>query len=364
MTPYLLTFSILAFFSLTQFTKELKKQKFLFFLFSSIYLVLFTGLRNLGVGADDLPYYEIFLTKTPDFFDWIFGSFSYNFTAIRIELGYLLLNSFIRIFTDEYEVLFLAVALLSVGIASYNYYNYSKYIFLTLLLFFAHTYLYRDMNQIRAAIASAIALFLIAQIHNRKHFKIYVTFFFMSLFHIASLSLIIAYFMSFLKITRNLIILIYSISLFLGFFTISQTLLYLIPNGGFLALKLQNYTANTHYINSVSLFDITNIKNSVILLATIVFWNRLEKVTPYFKTLVLFYVIAVSIRIAFWDLGVISARISTFFAIVEVILIPYFIYIFKQKVLIASMIILYGFLMIYLNLFVKAGRYPYELSIF
>ncbi len=364
MTPYIVTFFMLALLPFTQFTKELKRYKILFFLFAALYLILFAGLRKHGVGADDSSYYDMFMYEAPNLFEWLFGSYIYDIKQLYMEPGYVFLNSFLRVFTDEYIVLFVTVAFISVGIASYNYHRYSKYVFLTLLLFFVHTYLYRDMNQIRAGVAAAIGLFLVAQIHNREHLKVYATIFVMSLFHIASITLIFAYLMSFIRVTRKRVLLAYALALLFGAIGISQIIIHLVPGGGFLAMKLYSYTANTRYIGAVSIFDITNIKNSMVLFVILLFWNRLEKVVPYFHTFVLFYLMAVVIRIAFWDLGVLAARISTFFAIVEVILIPYFIYIFRQKILITSLIVLYAFLMLYLNLFVKDGRYPYELSIF
>lgn len=364
MIPYISTFLLLSLLSFTQFTKELKKYRLLFFLIASFYLILFAGLREVGVGVDDYSYYNMFNFKAPSLYEWLFGSYTYDIKEIYMEPAYVFVNSFIKIFTDEYQFLFLTIAFLSVGIASYNYYGYSKYIFLTLLLFFVHTYLYRDMNQIRAAVAAAIALFLIAQIHRREHIKIWITICIAGMFHIASLTLVFAYITSFIKLTRKRVLFIYILAVIFGLIGISQIIISVVPGGGFLAMKLYSYTANDRYASALSLFDITNIKNSFILFIIILFWNRLEKIIPYFKTIVLFYLLAVFIRIAFYDLGVLAARISTFFGIVEVILIPYFIYLFRQKVFIASVIILYAFIMLYLNLFIKSGRYPYELSIF
>lgn len=364
MAPYIFTFFLLAILSFTQFTKELKKYKLLLFLFASFYLIMFAGLRNLGVGDDDFGYYEMFMVKAPSVYDWLFGNYVYDIKELYMEPGYVFLNSFLRIFTDEYIVLFLTISFLSVGIASYNYHRYSQYVFLSLLLFFVHTYLHRDINQIRSAVAAAIGLFLISQIYYREHLKVFFTLFMMSLFHLASTFLVFVYFLSFMKITKKRVVVIYCISLIFGIIGISQIVINAVPGGGFLAMKLYSYTENKTYADAISLFDITNIKNSIILFVVIVFWERFEKIIPYFPIVVLFYLISVSTRIAFWDLGVLAARISTFFGIVEVILIPYFIYLFRQKILIASLIVLYAFLTLYLNLFIKELRLPYELSIF
>ena len=108
-----------------------------------------------------------------------------------MEPGYVFVNAVVNTFTSNYIFLFLTAALISIGITIYNYYRYSTYVLLSILLDLVHTYLYRDMNQVRAGIAAAIGLFLIAQIHNREHLKSYGTLLLSGLFHVASLSLVI-----------------------------------------------------------------------------------------------------------------------------------------------------------------------------
>lgn len=364
MTPYLFTFLMLAILSLSQHSRHFIKYKFLFFLFVTFYLILFAGLRNLGVGDDDFGYYDFYTFKTPNLFNWVFGDYVYDIKEFYMEPGYVFLNSLLRVFTDNYSVLFLTVAFISVGLASYNYLRYSKYVFLTLLLFFVHTYLYRDMNQIRSGVAAAIGLFLISQIFYKKHLKVFISLYLMSLFHMASLCLIAGYIFSYFSVTKRRVIVVYILSVFMGMFGISHIVFGLIPGGGILEIKLLDYLNNDSYLEAVSLFDITNIKNSVILLMVIIFWDKLERMVPYFKIVVLFYLMSTSIRIAFWDLGVVAARTATFFGIVEVILIPYFVSLFRHKILPNMLIISYGFMVLYINLFVKEGRYPYNLSIF
>lgn len=363
MAPYLIIFFILSVFSLLPFTKQCKDFKLPLLILSFLLLFLFAGLRENGVGTDDMAYVDKFL-QIPDLSSWFSGEFTYSFSSVYMEPLYIFYGSFVRIFTDDYTALFASIAFLSVGFATYNYYQYSHYVFLTLLLFFVHTYLYRDINQIRSAVAAAIALFLIAQIHKKEHLKVWITLCLAGLFHMASLVLCFAYFSSFINVTRKRVIVAYLASLLFGLIGLSHIIIQLIPGGGILARKLYSYTANERFLNAISLFDITNIKNSLILFLIIFYWRKLERVVPYFTTLVLFYLLAVGVRIAFWDLGVLAARTSTFFAIVEVILIPYFVFIFRNKVFVTLLIILYAFLTLYLNLFIKEGRSPYELSIF
>jgi len=363
MAPYLFIFFTLSCFALSPYTKQGKALKIPFLMLSYLMLFLFAGLRETGVGADDFVYASKFL-EVPDISHWLFGNYSYSYGTVFMEPLYVIYGAFIRLFTDDYVFLFTGVAFLSVTFAVRNYYRYSHYIFLTLLLFFVHTYLYRDINQIRSGVAAAIGLFLIAQIHNKQHIKVWLTLCLASLFHMASFILIFGYVFSFIKVTRKRVTAAYFLALFLGIIGAAQVVFQMIPGGGFLARKLHSYSTSEKFVNAVSLFDITNLKNSAVLFVIIIFWKRLERVVPYFTTLVIFYLFAVGIRIAFWDLGVLAARTSTFFGIVEVILIPYFIFIFRNKVFVTFIIILYAFLTLYLNLFIKEGRNPYALSIF
>ncbi len=360
MTPYLFVFGILSAFAIAEHVKQFRVIRFYFFILSVLMLVLFAGFRQAGVGADDWNYVDKFLA-VPDLSYWITGEFRYTFDETWMEPAYILLGSFVRIFTDEYVFLFTTVALFSVGLASYNYYRYTKFVFLVLVLFFVHTYLYRDINQIRSAVAASIGLFLISQIYNREHFKAIITISLAGLFHMASLSLALVYLLSFFKVTRKRLVYGYFIALFLGLIGISSVLLAILPNLGHVTTKLVDY-ANSGYADSVSLFDITNIKNSFIFFILIYYWHYLVKKVRYFETMMLFYFLAVTWRIAFNDFGIFAARIATFFGVVEVLLVPALLYLFRQKLMVTLIILLYAFLTLYLNLFVKEGRYPYELS--
>lgn len=360
MIPYLLIFGILSFFAIADHVKQFRQMRLYLFILSTLMLILFAGLRQAGVGADDWNYVNKFLV-VPDFTYWLTGKFQYTFDETWMEPAYIFLGSTVRMFTDEYVFLFTTVAFFSVGLAAYNYYRYTPFVFLVLVLFFVHSYLYRDINQIRSAVAAAIGLFLISQIHNRDHFKAIITISLAGMFHMASFSLVIVYLLSFFKVTRKKLIYGYLVALALGVIGVASFLLTILPNFGHATTKLVSY-ANSGYADSVSLFDITNIKNSFIFFILIYYWHYLVKKVRYFETMMLFYFLAVFWRIAFNDFGIFAARIATFFGIVEVILVPALLYLFKQKIFATFLILFYAFLILYLNLFIKEGRYHYEIS--
>jgi hypothetical protein len=191
------------------------------------------------------------------------------------------------------------------------------------------------------------------------------TLLFAGLFHIAALSLVIPYLLSFFEITRKKVIVLYVFSLGLGIIGIGRVLVKLLPSSGFVFVKIANYASDKSYGAALKLYDPTNLKNLLILLIVLIYWKRLKEIIPYFETLVLFLAVSASWRLALADLGIIAGRVATFFDIVEVIVVPYFVCISRYKWMTVSAIILYAFVTLYLNLYtVKISPEPYTLSLF
>lgn len=360
MLPYYLIFTILAVFSLTDNVKKIKNLKFFLFFISVTLLIFFAGLRSPEVDPDYYNYLEQFVA-IPSLEQWMLGEYKYSFSETRMEPAFLAYASFIKLFTDNHTWVFVGISLLSVGIASYNYYKFSPYMFLTLLLFFVHTYLYRDMIQVRAAIAASIALFLIPQLYYHKYGKAFVTIILASFFHVAALSLFIIYLLSFVKLTRKKIIIGVILSLILGYIGISHIIIQVLPNLGYVTQKIIHYS-KSQYAESLGVFNITNVKNLIILLIPLFFWKKLEKKVPYFNVFIIFIFTATTWRILFSDFGIVAGRVATFFSIVEVLLVPSFILIFKQKIIPHIIIILYALITLYLNTELKINPYSSIIS--
>lgn len=362
MMPYFITFILLAFFSLSQFIKEINNIRLLLFIFSTLHLIAFAGFRKAGVGFDDFNYVEVF-QNVHQILDPIEGRLYYSLKDLHMEYGYVFLNSLIRYFTDSYTVLFFIVASISVGINSLNYYKLSKYPFLVQLLYFSHYYLLRDMNQIRAGIASAIILFTIYTIYEKKTLKTITLILLASLFHMSAIIAVLPLFVSIffkkweMALDRKKIILLLAISVIIGSQGMGHLLTKSLPDLGVLTIKLNPYLEWEEYNYALGLLDITNIKNISILLILLLLWNRLERKVQYFHILILFFVLGVCFRLAFNDFAIIAGRMSSVLTSVEVILIPSLITCFRHKVVITILVILYSFGLLYLNLLSPIGRF-------
>ncbi|EPM6963357.1 TPA: EpsG family protein [Vibrio alginolyticus] len=364
MTVYIIICSFLAFFCFVEvfFNKQLRDIRALFYLYFVIFLILFSGLRSLGVGTDDFTYYDKFL-EVPSIIHWIDGDFTYSFAKVWMEPAYIFIGAISKSISLHPTALFLPVAFLSITIASYYYKKISPYYFMSMMLFFSHTYLYRDINQMRSAIACAIGLGIVWAIYHRKKLASVVLIVVSTCFHMVGLTYLVA--LTFEKISHirklHLYCLILAIVISLSGFV--SIIIGNITFLGVISTKIAGYTSTDRFVNSVGLFDVTNIKNILVFLCCYYFWNSLSNRYELFRVCFTFFTFGMLWRIAFSELGVLAARVATVFTITEVILIPMLVGIFKQKIIPTIIVVIYAFLMLYINLFLKDGRNPYSMSI-
>lgn len=347
MLPYYAVFSLLASLSIFELARETRRARPLLVGIGAIILMLFAGLRAQGVGLDDVNYVRKFL-EIPEVSRWLSGEYQYNASEAGMEPLYILLGATVRQFTDSYSPLFLTVAFISVGLSSINYARYSPYACLSLLLYFSHTFLLRDMNQMRAGVAAAIGLFLIAQIARRQHGRVAATIAFAALFHAGALAYIVPWALSFVHWRPKILATATLISAIIGFTGVTHRLVSALPDLGPLTDRIKNYV-DSPFAYRISIIDPTNIKNVLILFVSLFLWNSLNQNLRYFKVIILFFATSVIWRLAFSDFAIIAARIATFFGIVEVILVASFVTLFRKKIVGALVVIIYGLSMLLLN---------------
>lgn len=320
------------------------------------------ALRKVGVGADDFVYVERFL-NIPRISEWIYGHFIYSYAETQMEPGYTIVSSLVRELSDNYVLLFFVVALLSTGITLLFYYRYSSNPLLSALLFFSHQFLYKDINQIRSAIASAIVIWCIPLLCEKRYVKCFLLIILSAMFHIAALIIIIPLiFVIIVKAEkyRFFLAVFLAISFFAGYMEISKKIISIVPDLGFVADKIQNYS-NSDEINSTSLFDLTNIKNVFISTLLLLLWRRLNNKNPIYKFMILFFLLGTMWRLAFSDLGIFAGRIATFLTVSEPLVVVCMLTILRQRFLGGCLVATYGFLTLYMNIYLKDGRHAYEL---
>jgi hypothetical protein len=354
MLPYLLVFGFITLLSFLDYLKEFRKNRGFIFFSAVLTLIFFAGLRVEGIGSDDHNYVQIY-ESIPSFQELF--SIDTKLSEYRKEIGYIIINVFIKSISDSYTILFLIIAIISVGLASHNYKKYSRFCFLTLLLFFVHPFLYRDMNQMRAAIALAICLYSIPYIEEKKFINFVIVILVASSFHLVAIAMFLPFVLSRFNIGRIKAIVMVLISFLLGFISISSVILSFIPAiNSSITSSLINYSNSEMYSATLGMFNITNIKSMFIFTLLTIFYEKLIKRQPFFNTMYMMYALSLAWRIAFNDFAIIAGRVGTVFEIVEVILIPSFILLLSNKFLGHFFVVFYAFLMLCLNLYVVERR--------
>jgi hypothetical protein len=356
MDSYVFLFLVLAALTLVVELKQFKALRILFYIFCSLSVFAFAAFRTAGVGADDLAYIRIFDSIRSD--ELSFENLVKSYTEYGVEPLFYIVNVFIGLVGDEYTYLFFYVALISVGISAHRYYLLSPVPLLSLILFFSHTFLYRDINQIRAAIAAAIALYLIEFVQRKDFLRFIIVVVLCACFHVASVALLLLTILFLVSPSRPLSIFTVLAGLFVSISGAGKLIGYL-PMPVVIAGKIRSYAENAQYSQSLSFLDITNIKNIVLFFVLALFWNKLSRRVRYFDVMACIFSFGVAWRLAFTDFAIIAGRVSTFFTITEVLLVSSLVVLFRQRIIPYFIVLIYAAGMLYLNLFVKDGRQEY-----
>ena len=361
MWPYFTVFTMLVAGASLERFKRLIPLRPALALMSSGLLVAFAGLRQVGVGPDDENYVTVY-AQVPGLWNWLSGAWTYTYQEFWMEPGYILLNSVIRSLSDNPLFLFMGCALLSVGIACKYFYRMTDYFQIAALLFFSHNYLYRDINQIRAAIAAAFVLGAVWFASSGNRARALLCVFVGASFHAGSVIIILPILLSRFELARFHAGVALIVAYAIGYSEITMALLARLPELGLLSEKVADYS-DSDYVDVISLFDLTNLKNTAIIFGFICYWDRLKEKGGLFNVIAWSMLLGTCWRIAFSDFGIMAGRVATFLTVIEVVAVTYFIDVSRFKKTLAVAIAVYALAMLYLNLFVKVGRFPYSLSI-
>lgn len=347
---FVFVFIFLCAFCITDF---MKKSGFILFnrFFIILLLTFFCGLRGTYVGADYINYMEIF-QQVPTL-----DSLSKGYNEIHGELLYLFINSIIKTFTFDSVFIFLFIAFLTALINIYNFNKYSHFFILSVLLYFSHFYLNKDFIQIRTALSSAILYFTIPYILNKKFFKFSIVVGIASLIHSAAIVMFFVYFYSFIEFSKKRVFIILAITIILSFTNWLHLILEILTNYNILPYSVSLYIGS-EYDYPLGLSNPITIKQIIILSFFTIYYNFYNKL-KYFKIMYNMYFLSTIWIILFSEFAIIAARVASFMSIVEVIILPMLILKFRYKKTIYILLVLFAFLVLYINIFFRevVGNY-------
>ncbi|AVQ17671.1 EpsG family protein [Fusobacterium mortiferum] len=164
---------LLFFFIFEDYIKNNKKMYKFLKIFTIILLVILIGFRG-NIARDDQMYIDL-LKQFQYSFDFIKDS--------RFEILYLFLNGMIKVFTDNYSVLFSIVA----GISLYNLYKFIDFFsvsfFYSLSFYYCRWIFLKEFTQIRSALACSFLYLALIELYKKNENKYYFWILIGGMFH-------------------------------------------------------------------------------------------------------------------------------------------------------------------------------------
>ncbi len=314
-------FLLLSFFVF--FEKILGNDRLLFFGFIGLMLIAVAGLRTAGCDKDYLGYIKIFrgLKEYRDY---------------RIEPTFRLFRYIINNFLYGKTIyLFCLYALIGVSVKFYAIKQTTDLIFLSVIFYFSNFYLLQDMTQIRAGVAAGLLLLSIKPLYDRNLISFILIVIIASLFHYSAIIFFMLWFLA--PDTFRIIPYVLLIPLVYLLHHIGFSPSYFVKNfpievvrqkmNAYFYLRSQGLMADTNVFNVLQLFRIS------IACVFLFYRKQLVDHNKYFYLLLKIFIIGISMFVLFADIPAIGARLSELSLIVEILLIPMFIYILKPRFL-------------------------------
>lgn len=264
--------------------KRTRLKKILYVCVCFLQLYLISSVRYL-VGGDYSMYTEGFFSMVVDTARYgFFETLSYK----DWEIGYILLNKIIGLFTADYKIFIMVISIFPLIGPAYLIARYSKNAFISVFLYVNLYLFYLDMNFVRQAIAMSIICFAYGFLVEKKFWRFLLLVVIASLFHFTVLYMIPVFVVCLLKVnTRTLLLYLFGL------------LFYYILSDGLLNIVLANF--HTEYSGSIfienGVYIIYAFYPLLICAAMVVLSYYLKNIPPQLHTL-----IHLTLLMGFWQI--------------------------------------------------------------
>ena len=250
----------------------------------------------------------------------------------RWEPSFYVINYIGHLFGNPVTIVFLIYALISVIGRVYFLKRISPYFWGSMIVYTSYYFIYNDMIQMRAAVATMLLLPIMKSVIERNIKLFFALVFLASLFHYSAAIFCIIYFIKPFEIKAKL---------WIGAIVLSFTLVsagfYLTPLIDLIGFAPIHSLFIHYYVDSdideaVNVFSVLHVGQVICAMFMLIKINRISSVSPYFILALKLFVIGLCIKTTFSDLPVVANRSSELFTSIEIFLIPTAFYgYFKNK---------------------------------
>lgn len=313
-----------------------KSLLFISFLFVFFVLVAFSGMRS-NVGYDYGSYRELY-----------YGFSNVELSNVRLEPFFQFLMSFLHSLDAKFEIFVFIVAIMSVSIKLFTISSVSKYVFLSVLLYFSQDYLARDMGNIRQGLAIAFCALSFLYNAREKTYLFYIYLLIATICHYTAIIFLLVRVERFFRnrISREFIIFTVLVSIFLGqlisFANLEIIAKFLDIN--YLNVKLSDYANKPVYLSEIGLT--AGSVQRLLVFSVFLFLERQLKDSGYYYELRSVAWIGLLVYFLFNNFEILAVRGGVYFRFFDVFIYPLIIsafFGFRERFLLLILVVMYAF---------------------
>ncbi len=359
---YACIFTLLIVFSFCELFGMRTTHRKVFYWISFLLLMLTAGLRY-ETGGDWPGYTSIFENIEP--IDEVLSGQTTVINVMPVEIGYKYLNSIVRFFCDNVQLVFFIVALCISTAMFKTFPKYTPLPQLSVTIYFGLLYFWVDMTIIRQGLSMAILFYAYQFIEERNWKKFLLAIILASLFHASALLIFPVYFFAHRRFSTRTLCLLFLVFLTLFFLRINWLTGVLewslnSISGSNLMDKYTVYLTNDIYTMERGLTPrlLLNIGVFIILMLS---RKSLAKYR-YFNLFLNLFMCYLFVYFCMYELFQFSHRLELYFMISLVVLLPMWVYSYRNK---ANRLISYAFVCLFslsycYSKFMSIGLNPYQ----
>ncbi len=354
MLIYYLIFSLILFFLLAEDFFQNNVDKYILLMFCLLILSLFAGLRPAKASTDYENYFEVF-NNAPNaitFIDRIGNA----------EPFYIFIPSFFKFIGFPIISSFVLYAFLGTFLKGIAIMKYSKYWFVSLIVYFSNFFLLHEFTQIRIGVAIGIYLLSIPFIFKRNFLLFALAITLACCFHYSAIILLSTFWISDKPLNKPIYLLCILGSLIIGILKIDLiSLLSYLPIS-FIKEKTEFYIGANQsglFNNQINLFNVFSLIDIFTCIILLKYSRQVSKHQVGFNFLLKLYFISLFFFFLLSSLPAVAYRIREIFQIVQIFLIPCLIFIFKERYVGKIVIVLISLLFLYVQTYYANLVNPY-----
>lgn len=320
-------------------------------------LIIIAGFRKSTVDNDYLAYASLFkdIDKPLNYFT---NYSSYYF----LEPAYFLIPSVIKnVFGAGIVWVFVVFAALGISFKFRAILKLTDFPFLSIAVYVIHYYLLHEFTQIRSGIVSGLLLLSVPAIYAKQKYKFLLITLFALCFHYMAIFLLPLYFLNPSRINKLKYYLLLIIPFIFYMAKIDIFSILALFNLGVFTEKLTFYQGllDEGLFTKINIFNVITLIQLTLCCIFIYKADYLSTKNKYSLILIKIYVISQSVFILFATMPVFAFRISGLYEIVQIIVLPFLIYIFTPRYVAISIIFAFCLLLLSVNLFHSNLLKPY-----